>query len=61
MRIDIAEEDLALLFCPEQGGWHPGISTKAFGWIRDPLHGTDAHSLAAARDPRPDRLVEDRF
>ena len=43
MRIDIAEEDLALLFCPEQGGWHPGISTKAFGWIRDPLHGTDAH------------------
>jgi hypothetical protein len=25
MPADIAEEDLALLYCPEQGGWHTAV------------------------------------
>ena len=25
MPADLAEEDLALLYCPEQGGWHTAV------------------------------------
>jgi hypothetical protein len=53
---DLAEEALALLYCPEQGGWHTAVFFERRGRLRDHDPGARADALPRREPQRHDRI-----